>query len=163
MKQIMKRAWELAKQGVVKFGGKVREYFAASLSIAWKEIKGMEVKLNEAVAFETGSEKQQKWANEIRERIVAATATQLLPNIEAMKNLRVNMAKNGRTEKAVAVYIEVYNSIMNETSAKAIIDKYAHIRSEANGLKIFPNALTATEEMQHAGHVLDTLLKIVKQ
>lgn len=41
MKQVMKRAWALARVGVKKFGGKVREYFAASLSIAWKEIKGM--------------------------------------------------------------------------------------------------------------------------
>lgn len=41
MKQVMKRAWEIAKTGVTKFGGKVREYFAASLSIAWKEIKTM--------------------------------------------------------------------------------------------------------------------------
>lgn len=41
MKQVMKRAWEIAKTGVNKFGGKVREYFAASLSIAWKEIKTM--------------------------------------------------------------------------------------------------------------------------
>lgn len=41
MKQVMKRAWEIAKTGVNKFGGKVREYFAISLSIAWKEIKKM--------------------------------------------------------------------------------------------------------------------------
>jgi len=41
MKQVMKRAWELAKEGVTKFGGKVREYFATSLSFAWKEIKTM--------------------------------------------------------------------------------------------------------------------------
>lgn len=41
MKKVMKRAWELAKEGVTKFGGKVREYFVASLSIAWEEIKEM--------------------------------------------------------------------------------------------------------------------------
>lgn len=40
-KEIMKRAWELAKEGVKKFGGKVREYLASSLSIAWKESKKM--------------------------------------------------------------------------------------------------------------------------
>lgn len=43
MKQVMKRAWELAKEGAKKFGGKVREYFASSLSIAWKEQKQMNV------------------------------------------------------------------------------------------------------------------------
>lgn len=41
-KQVMKRAWEIAKGGVKKFGGKVREYFAIALSIAWKEVKVME-------------------------------------------------------------------------------------------------------------------------
>ncbi|MEK4702004.1 hypothetical protein MKX47_21125 [Solibacillus sp. FSL R7-0668] len=41
MKEIMKRAWTLAKQGVKKFGGKVREYLASSLSIAWEESKAM--------------------------------------------------------------------------------------------------------------------------
>lgn len=38
MKQIMKRAWEIAKDGVKKFGGKVREYFAESLKLAWVQI-----------------------------------------------------------------------------------------------------------------------------
>ncbi len=43
MKQVMKRAWILAKQGASKFGGKVREYLASSLSIAWKEIRNMKI------------------------------------------------------------------------------------------------------------------------
>lgn len=43
MKQVMKRAWVLAKQGASKFGGKVREYLASSLSIAWREIRNMKV------------------------------------------------------------------------------------------------------------------------
>lgn len=41
MKQVMKRAWELAKKGVKNFGGKVREYLSSSLVIAWEEIKNM--------------------------------------------------------------------------------------------------------------------------
>lgn len=48
MKQVMTRAWEIAKDGVTKFGGKVREYFAASLSIAWAEAKAP--KTNKEVA-----------------------------------------------------------------------------------------------------------------
>jgi hypothetical protein len=39
MKNVMKRAWEIARQGVKKFGGKVKEYFAEALRIAWKEFK----------------------------------------------------------------------------------------------------------------------------
>ncbi|MGG3734522.1 hypothetical protein ABET14_04860 [Heyndrickxia coagulans] len=36
---VMKRAWEIAKAGQRKFGGKVKEYFAESLRLAWKEAK----------------------------------------------------------------------------------------------------------------------------
>lgn len=39
MKNVMVRAWEIAKAAVVKFGGKVREYFAAALKMAWAEAK----------------------------------------------------------------------------------------------------------------------------
>lgn len=39
MKQVMVRAWEIAKEAVVKFGGKVREYLAAALRQAWAETK----------------------------------------------------------------------------------------------------------------------------
>ena len=37
--KIMKRAWQIAREGVSKFGGKVKEYFAMSLKIAWAEAK----------------------------------------------------------------------------------------------------------------------------
>lgn len=38
-KEIMKRAWEIAKKGQEKFGGKAIEYIAEALKIAWKEAK----------------------------------------------------------------------------------------------------------------------------
>jgi len=41
MKNVMTRAWEIAKQGQKKFGGKVKEFFAIALKMAWKEIKKM--------------------------------------------------------------------------------------------------------------------------
>lgn len=39
MKNVMTIAWEIAKEAVAKFGGKVKEYFAQSLKIAWATIK----------------------------------------------------------------------------------------------------------------------------
>lgn len=39
MKEIMKKAWQIAKEAVVKFGGKVREYFGEALRMAWAEHK----------------------------------------------------------------------------------------------------------------------------
>lgn len=37
MKNVMVRAWEIAKGAVNKFGGAAREYFAQALSMAWQE------------------------------------------------------------------------------------------------------------------------------
>lgn len=38
-KEIMKRAWEIARKGAEKFGGKAIEYIVEALKIAWKEAK----------------------------------------------------------------------------------------------------------------------------
>lgn len=38
-KEIMKRAWEIAKEGQMKFGGRAIEYIAEALRMAWKEAK----------------------------------------------------------------------------------------------------------------------------
>ena len=54
-KEIMKRAWQIAKRGAEKFGGKAVEYISESLKIAWREVKAvmkiqdekMNVKYNE--------------------------------------------------------------------------------------------------------------------
>lgn len=38
-KQVMVRAWALARQGVKKFGGRAVDFFRSALTIAWKEAK----------------------------------------------------------------------------------------------------------------------------
>lgn len=44
MKNVMKKAWEIAREGVRKFGGNVKEYFAEALRMAWTIVKnGMEI------------------------------------------------------------------------------------------------------------------------
>lgn len=35
MKNVMTKAWNIARKGVNKFGGKVSEYFAEALKMAW--------------------------------------------------------------------------------------------------------------------------------
>lgn len=39
MKNVMVRAWEIAKEGQKNFGGKVSEYFAKALKMAWAETR----------------------------------------------------------------------------------------------------------------------------
>lgn len=38
-KEIMSNAWKIAKEGQKKFGGKVSEYFAQALKMAWAQAK----------------------------------------------------------------------------------------------------------------------------
>jgi hypothetical protein len=45
---VMKRAWEIAKEGHNKFGGKVKEYFAVALKMAWTEKRGVNFKEQKA-------------------------------------------------------------------------------------------------------------------
>lgn len=58
MKNVMVRAWEIAKGAVNKFGGSTREYFAQALSMAWKESRKPQT-----VEFRTttGSNKHKSW------------------------------------------------------------------------------------------------------
>ena len=41
MKKVMVRAWEIAREAVKKFGGKVKEFFQQALIMAWEEVKTM--------------------------------------------------------------------------------------------------------------------------
>lgn len=135
--KLMKRAWEIAKNGAKKFGGKVREYFSIALSIAWKELKNMTIELKKVVEFTVGTPKQIKWANDIRNRIIIAAEKYIVPNIEEMKRVKLRGVTESDIEFAIDEYLEKVNSIAEETSAKAIIENYKHIRTELDGLKIF--------------------------
>lgn len=54
MKQIMKRAWEIAKEAARKFGGRACEYIALAMKEAWKEIKTMKKDITERIDELTG-------------------------------------------------------------------------------------------------------------
>lgn len=128
--KLMKRAWELAKEGVKKFGGKVREYFAIALSIAWKEFKTMTTKL-------IGSEKQIKWANDIIARIEAAkpkmkeVAQQCgfdkHPKAEEIMNEALNFIDSLTNfplfKNQASLYIKVFGFVKTEEDAYDLLDK----------------------------------------
>ena len=62
MTNVMTRAWDIAKEGQNKFGGKVKEYFAESLKMAWAETKAPKTVI---VKTTTGSRKHKSWVAEI--------------------------------------------------------------------------------------------------
>lgn len=52
MKNVMSKAWEIAKEGAKKFGGKVKEYFSEALRMAWAVIKEEAVKVKKTLVRE---------------------------------------------------------------------------------------------------------------
>lgn len=146
MKQIMARAWELARQGVTKFGGKVREYFAVSLSIAWKESKTVTIQLK-------GTEKQVKWAMDII-NCIEAVKPQMK---DALAQALEERSPKGRKEELLAecnvlidklielpalkgeagMYISVFGGIKTEKDALEVIPKvFEHNQALMEGLEI---------------------------
>lgn len=59
---VMKRAWEIARKGQSKFGGKVSEYFAVSLKMAWAEAKAPK---KSTINTTFGSKRNKSWVAEI--------------------------------------------------------------------------------------------------
>ena len=51
-KEVMQKAWEIAREGVEKFGGKVKEYFAKALKIAWAIVKKEENQMDKVNGYE---------------------------------------------------------------------------------------------------------------
>lgn len=73
-KEIMTRAWEIAREAVKSFGGKVREYISEALKMAWRENRGMKK------AILVGSEKQIAWEEDIREMFIKRITEEHLLN-----------------------------------------------------------------------------------
>jgi len=109
MKNVMVRAWEIARKAVVKFGGKIKEYFAQALAMAWKENKKG---VNKMVKLE-GSEKQVVWANEIREAYM-----QYCGKVK-------ELIERGNTKNKD--FSGQYEAIENQTSAKFWIDWFQYL------------------------------------
>jgi len=61
MKNVMTRAWEIAKAAAAKFGGKAPEYIAGSLKMAWAETR----KVEPAEVIIGGNKRAKSWIAEI--------------------------------------------------------------------------------------------------
>lgn len=66
-KEVMKNAWEIAREGQQTFGGKVSEYIAEAMKIAWKNSKKAEVvdvvkeETKTEIVLAPGSRKHKTW------------------------------------------------------------------------------------------------------
>lgn len=64
---VMKKAWQIAKEAVGKWGGKAREYFALSLKEAWKEYR---YQIARAVAAQAIKDREQHLLDNAQEHIM---------------------------------------------------------------------------------------------
>lgn len=120
MKNVMKRAWEIAREGQRKFGGKVSEYFAISLKLAWKEVKSAMEK-----AQLKGTPKQVAWAEAIRENVITYIETCFDKGLEWFearegKNERIAKAKTEGIEQ----FKEIQETLYKTEDAEYWIDKW---------------------------------------
>lgn len=58
LQKVMTRAWEIAREAVVNFGGKAVEYIAEALKMAWAEVK--EVRYTVEDLIDMGAKRWQK-------------------------------------------------------------------------------------------------------
>lgn len=49
MKNIMRKAWEIAREAAKRFGGKAAQYIAGALRMAWKEARKMTKDITERI------------------------------------------------------------------------------------------------------------------
>src|SRR5699024_902516 len=101
MRNVMKKAWEIAREGQKKFGGKVSEYFAKALKIAWAIVKQVKEKLTlEEIARKIGN----KYFNEVNENF----------DVRVWKNygkVRIYVNKGFRNNIAMCEFDEEENYI----------------------------------------------------
>lgn len=123
---VMRKAWELAREGQKKFGGKVKEYFAEALRLAWAFIK----KSMEKVQLK-GTEKQIKWAENIREDVLEIYNIAKEHFLKCLKEkMETNAKYRENREKEFALY---ESKILNNDNAKFFIDNFGfYSKKETN-------------------------------
>lgn len=112
MKNVMTKAWEIAKAGVKKFGGKVKEYFAEALRLAWKIVKGGNVNMQQL----NGTEKQVAWAEDIRKNV--------LDIYNDIKEVVKTFSSYNAERHEETIDTKVIEALENETEATFFIDRF---------------------------------------
>jgi len=129
MRNVMKKAWEIAKEGQKKFGGKVKEDFAQALKMAWaiakkgmdyvKRVKGT-IDLEKAKITEMkGTPKQIKWAEDIRNRALRA----LLNEVTTEEYESINKVPGKKNEIITRPVKGLFNSMRSLEGIEKHLDE----------------------------------------
>lgn len=127
MRNVMTTAWEIAKDGAAKFGGKVKEYFGEALRMAWAIVK--QTATTVTIQLSEGSRKHKTWVAELigldakfgfnRQFVVGSEDEEvrgLFFTLEEGKVYDVNCARDGR-EYATVRNGQVVELSQNEVKA----------------------------------------------
>ncbi len=108
-KEIMNKAWEIAREGQKAFGGKVREYFAQALKMAWAQAKnGLDIEALEKKGFD-------RWTKGDMDRLYF--------NIERSGHMDVDHYKTGNISHAAIDGEEISHRFAGQIlSVKCFID-----------------------------------------
>lgn len=122
-KQIMKRAWEIAREGQKKFGGKVREYIAIALKLAWKEVKT--AKAGTAKAQLKGTPKQVAWAEAIRQNVISYIEICFEKGLEWYEAREGENERIAQTKKeGIEQFKEIQKMLYGQSDAEYWIDEW---------------------------------------
>ena len=126
MKKVMVKAWEIAREGQKKFGGKVSEYLSEALKIAWAIVKkGAKkvsqlpkvVELRAQELFETGDQPTMEYARNKAEHEFNG----LIKSLE-----KLNEAKIAKGEKPASI------EAFKKKIANATVEQYLNVVMTAN-------------------------------
>src|SRR5690625_4154056 len=115
MRNVMTKAWEIARKGVKKFGGKAIEYISESLRIAWALVKKGGNKMVEM----KGSEKQIKWANDVYPKAIEVIG-EVIEDMKEWAN-----KKRGRS-MAFPAYVEFFEAMKDIADAGFWIESFGY-------------------------------------
>lgn len=136
MKNVMAKAWEIARKGQKNFGGKVKEYIAQALRMAWALNKkgGVEMK---------GSEKQIAWAEDIKKHMHR--------QMDSLQTNLLNDHKDDKTRKFIVRSIELIKEAIDEVEyAKTFINakQVTKVAEQEKALKIIHENLFDVQKLR---------------
>src|SRR5690625_4547934 len=115
MRNVMTKAWEIARKGVKKFGGKAIEYISESLRIAWALVKKGGNKMVEM----KGSEKQIKWVNDVYQKAIEVIG-------EVIEDMKEWTKKKQCRSMSFPAYVEFFEEMKNIDDAGFWIENFGY-------------------------------------
>lgn len=130
MKNVMVKAWKIAKAAVVKFGGKAKEYIAEAMKMAWAEVKAAAIELTPEQTMDAFIAEFNK--NEGAESDVKA--------VKWAKGDKLRIYFNFADFRGAKVFVDFDRKCNNITTAETRASKYTSI---TNAINAFVNEMNS--------------------